>query len=149
MVHDFNNFPELTNSQMDLYYWKSPHKQITEDFTAVVVKVHDGDTVTLRWNQRDFDFPIRFAQTNAPELSEPKGREVQQWLENILLNQIVDIQINPQNRVDKWGRLLGTVIHNGIDMSQMSMDLGMATPFASRNEMKLQNINQVIPEVKF
>ena len=37
MVHDFKAFPELTNSQMDLYYWDSPHKQITDDFDAVVV----------------------------------------------------------------------------------------------------------------
>ena len=39
MAHDFKLFPELTNAQMDLYYFESPHRQITEDFIGKVVKV--------------------------------------------------------------------------------------------------------------
>lgn len=145
MPHDFKRFPELANSQMDFYYWSSPHKQIVADFRAKVVKVHDGDTITLRTNFRDFDFPLRFLDTNAPELSEEKGRDVQQWLESILLNQDVDILIDPKQRVGKWGRLLGTVIHQGIDINQLSIMMGHATTFEARKEGKILSLSEMIP----
>ena len=67
--HDYKNYPELTNSQLSEFGFSSPHKQITEDFTAEVVKVHDGDTVTLRTDFRDFDFPLRLAGVDSPEMN--------------------------------------------------------------------------------
>jgi len=73
MAHDFKRFPELTNRQMNLYYFESPHKQITQDFVAKVVKVTDGDTIRVKWEDRDFDFPIRFIDIAAPELDEIGG----------------------------------------------------------------------------
>ena len=63
MAHDFKLFPELTNRQMQEYYFQSPHKQITENFAAKVVKVTDGDTIRVEVDFRDFDFPIRIAET--------------------------------------------------------------------------------------
>ena len=123
MVHDFKLFPELTNNQMDLYYFESPHKQITEDFTAKVVKVHDGDTVTLRTNFRDFDFPIRFVNIASPELDEIGGKDSQSWLEKKLLNQEVDIVMS-KSRVEKWGRLLGRVFFEGQDVGEESIEMG-------------------------
>src|SRR3990167_7651666 len=100
MAHDFVKFPELTDSQMAIYYFESPHKQIFDDFTAEVIKVHDGDTITMRWTERDFDFPVRFINIAAPELKEDGGKESQAWLEKMLLGNQVDIKINPENRVD-------------------------------------------------
>jgi endonuclease YncB( thermonuclease family) len=132
MVHDFKTFPELTNSQMELYYFDSPHKQITEDFIAKVTKVHDGDTITLKCNFRDFEFPLRLARINAPELSEG-GKESKSWLEEQLLNEEVNIIINPKNRVEKWGRLLGDVISKGMSMSDLSLTTGHAVTFGDLN----------------
>ena len=51
--HDYKAFPELSNTQMQELQFTSPHVQITEDFTAIVVKVHDGDTITLQTDFRD------------------------------------------------------------------------------------------------
>ena len=133
MAHDFIKFPELTNSQMDFYYFDSPHKQIFENFTAQVVKVHDGDTITLRWKDRDFDFPLRFIHIAAPELREPRGKESQSWLESKILNQKVDIIINPDLRVEKWGRLLGYVMLGGVDMGNESIRNGQSVPWGERN----------------
>ena len=136
MPHDFNAFPELTNNQMDFYYHESPHKQITEDFTAKVVKVHDGDTITVRWKERNFDFPIRFANIAAPELSEEGGHEAQSWLEEILLGEEVFIKLSKQ-RVEKWGRILGTVIHQGQDIAEQEIWMGLAKPWEQRNDGKI------------
>ncbi len=136
MPHDFKNWPELTNGQMQIYYFESPHKQIFEDFNCTVIRVHDGDTITVRWDERDFDFPIRFADTAAPELNEDGGHETQAWLENIILGEEVTIQVDPK-RVEKWGRLLGAVIHQGIDVGQQEIMMGFATTWENRDQGKI------------
>ena len=141
MAHDFNRFPELTNSQMELYYFESPHKQILEDFRAEVVKVHDGDTVTVRWNERDFDFPVRFLDINAKEMSEG-GEEAKQYLIGVIEGEEVELKIDSKQRVGKYGRLLARVISMGMDIGEMIKNLGLATSFENRNEGKIPDLNK-------
>lgn len=139
MPHDFERYPELTNNQMQFYYLESPHRQITESFQAKVVKVHDGDTITVRWNQRDFDFPVRFSNIQAPELNESGGHEAQEWLESRILGEEIDIIIDPKNRVGKWGRILGSILHTGIDVGQEEVFWGLAKPWDQRDEGKIKD----------
>lgn len=139
MVWDFNDRPELPTSMMDIYYFSSPHKQIFEDFDAEIVKVIDGDTVTLRTKFRDFDFPLRFHGTNAKELGEG-GEAAADYLERILDGEQVRIGIDPTNRVGKWGRLLGIVFHRGINMNNVMIQQGKSTTFDNRNEGKIPDI---------
>mgnify|MGYP001592965776 CR=1 FL=1 len=144
--HDFKNFPELTNEQMDIYYFQSPHKQILNNFRATVVKVHDGDTISVRWHERDFAFPVRFLNIAAPELNESGGEDSQSWLEAQLLNEEVDILIDPDNRVEKWGRLLGKVLSRGMDMGELSTLAGKSVPWDKRAEAKLPEISGTLRE---
>lgn len=157
MAHDFKSFPELTNSQMDFYYFESPHKQIFEDFNARVISVHDGDTIKVRWSQRDFDFPIRFSNVSVRELVEKESRDTsfqlsidgktaQAWLENKLLGEDITVLIDKNNRVEKFGRLLGRIVFNGIDIGEEEINQGIAVPWANRNDGKWIN---PIPEVKW
>ncbi len=150
MLHDFKNYPELTNAQMDEFYFASPHKQIFEDFDAKVVSVHDADTITLLWKERDFKFPIRISNISARELEETPNRDTsyqlsadgktaQQWLENLVLGKMVTIRINSENRVDKWGRLLGQVELLKIDVGEEGINLGMVTTWEFRNDGKIQD----------
>ena len=97
----------------------------------MVVKVHDGDTATVRWSERDFDFPIRFADIAAPELNEEGGHEAQSWLEKRILGKTVDVILAPR-RVEKWGRILGTIIHDGLDVAQEEIQRGLATTWEDR-----------------
>lgn len=129
MTHDFKLFPELTNNQMQFYYFDSPHKQITEDFFAKVVKVTDGDTIRVEWLERDFDFPIRLARIQAAEIDTIDGRRSQKFLEKELLGEEVLVQINPRNRTGKWGRIIGDIIHAGSNVNDMSMDFRYAERF--------------------
>ena len=142
MEHDFVKFPELTDSQMGEFYFDSPHKQIVEDFRATVVKVHDGDTITLRWAERDFDFPVRFLNIAAPELNQQGGKESKDWLEGKLLGNEVDIQIDLNNRVEKWGRLLGKIQFRGMDTGEMSMMAGQSKSWEMRNDGKMPDFNK-------
>ena len=125
---DFKRFPELTNSQMAIYYFESPHKQITEGLMAKVVKVTDGDTIRVETNFRDFDFPVRLSKIQAAELNEG-GEESKNWLEERILGEEVYIKVNPNNRVGKWGRILGEIFHGGVSMNDLSMQVGHSVPF--------------------
>lgn len=137
MAHDFKNFPELTNSQMEIYYFESPHKQITSDFDAKVVKVIDGDTIRVFWEERDFDFPVRLLDIDAPEIDTPRGVKSQKWLEDLILGKDILVQIDEKQRVDKWGRLLGKIISEGLPINELSMLLGFSIPFERREENAL------------
>lgn len=140
MAHDFKNFPELSNSQMEMYYFQSPHIQITADFRAKVEKVVDGDTIRVSCDFRDFTFPIRFLDTNAPEMNEG-GEESKSWLKNQIEKEEVEILIDKTNRVGKYGRLLGIIFHNGLNINEQSIRAGMATTFENRKE-------GIVPELK-
>ncbi len=132
MSHDFKLWPELTNNQMQIYYFQSPHKQITEDFRGKVVKITDGDTIHVKWRERDKPIVVRFINTAAPELDEGGGLESRTWLASQILGEDVNILINPNNRVEKWGRILGEIIHLGMNINQMSIDTGHAIPWSER-----------------
>lgn len=128
MAHDFKTQPELSNSQMQFYYWTSPFRQITESFDAKCVKVTDGDSIRVKTNFRDFDFPIRFARINAPELN-AGGRESGNWLRSQILNENIRVEINPDNRTGKFGRIIGEVNHRGINMNEASLRGGFSNDF--------------------
>lgn len=140
--HDYKAFPELTNSQLEQLQFSSPHKQILEDFEAVVVKVHDGDTITLNTSFRDFDFPLRFLDIDAPEMN-AGGEVARDWLDSRLLNTKVLIMIDRNNRVGKYGRLLGRVMHRGMDTGQEMLHLGLVKPFGSKNEGEPKSLVQL------
>ncbi len=125
---DFDKFPELTNAQLAIYYWESPHKQITESFMAKVVKVTDGDSIRVETDFRDFDFPVRFSLIDAPELNEG-GEESKNWLEELILGEEVYIKVDPDNRIGKWGRILGEVFLDGVSINYESLNNRFSVPF--------------------
>lgn len=142
MTHDFVKFPELRKAQLEEMQFESPHKQITEDFTATVVKVIDGDTVTLMAGFRDFTFPLRLLDIDAPEMN-AGGEEARDWLRARIEGQEVDIEIEKGNRVDKYGRLLGRIIHSGMDVGEEELRLGLVKPFTARREGELPNLDKM------
>ena len=139
--HDYKNFPELTNKEIQEFGFTSPHVQITEDFRAHVVKVHDGDTVTLRTTFRDFDFPLRFLDIDSDELSEG-GEEQREWLKNKIEGQEVDVLIKKDNRVGKYGRLLGSIISNGMNIGEEEIRQGLAKPFGRKKEGEVNKMEK-------
>ena len=140
--HDYKKFPELTNTQLQEFQFTSPHKQITEDFEAHVVKVHDGDTITLRTTFRDFDFPLRFKDIDAPEMN-AGGEIARDWLIEQIEGQDVQIKIDRKTRVGKYGRLLGKVISKGLDMGEAEIRLGYAVKFGSKLEYSPPPVDKI------
>ena len=130
MAHDFKLFPELTNSQMQFYYFESPHRQITEDFWGEVVDVHDGDTIKVKWNEREKPIVVRLLGIAAAELDEIGGKESQSWLEEQILGEYIQVAIDPRLRVGKWGRILGNIISFGQNINMASIENGKSVVFA-------------------
>ena len=133
MAHDFKRFPELTNSQMQFYYFDSPHQQITEDFDCRVERVIDGDTIIVSTPFRDFSFPVRMLDINAPEMNEG-GKESKNWLKEQIEGLEIVVEVTPTQRVGKYGRLLGKIIANGMDIGQESLNLGFSKVFGSADD---------------
>ncbi len=140
--HDYKKFPELSNRQLEENPFDSPHKQITQDFDAECVRVHDGDTITLRTGFRNFDFPLRFLGIDAPEMN-AGGEKARDWLRNRILGKTVKIMINIKNRVDKYGRLLGRVFHGGLDVGDEMLRMRIVTTFENRREAQLPNLDKM------
>jgi endonuclease YncB( thermonuclease family) len=131
--HDFENYPELTNAQLEVLRFLSPHAQIEEDFIAVVERVHDGDTITIVTPTRDFSFPLRLLDIDAPELN-AGGAVSGDWLRDRVLGKTVNVLIDAADRVDKYGRLLGRVLVDGLNVGEEMLHLGLAVPFGLKNE---------------
>ena len=131
MAWNFKDFPELPNSVFNRYYFDSPHKQIVRDFEGVVTKVSDGDTFRVATEFRDFDTVVRMAGVDAPEMSEG-GVESREWLSQQIEGRRIDVIVDRSNRVDKWGRILGSPLQNGTDVKRLSLLLGMTVPFDER-----------------
>ena len=132
--HNFKAFPELSNPQMEKFYYQSPHKQITEDFIARVVKVTDGDTIRVNCDFRDFNFPVRLSNIQAPEMKEKGGKESQSWLENQILGKEVTVEMT-EERIEKWGRLLANISLMGMSINQASVDNGHSIPWAEQENL--------------
>ena len=144
MARNWKDFPELRNNELAMLYFESPHKQIFEDFDCKVVKVHDGDTITVRAEFRDFDFPIRMIGIDAIELKDEGGKEAQEWLEDQLLDEDIRILIDPRQRIGKWGRLLGIVTHMGLNINELSMNVGNAVPFNERHRGQTPDLDKML-----
>jgi len=143
--HDFVNYPELTNKELAEIGFMSPFPQITNNFIGVVEKVHDGDTVTLSCDFRDFVFPLRFLSVDAPELNTGiPGEESRDWLAGQVEGEEVEVLINPMNRVEKYGRLLGDLKVAGIPIGESMVQLGFALPFGRRREGDLPSVDKLL-----
>ena len=143
MAHDFKKFPELRNSQLDIYYFESPHKQIFEDFEARVIKVIDGDTIRVEREFRDFDFPVRLLGIVAQETTANKGQESLDWLAGQILGKEITVEMDKFDRVGKFGRLLGTIILNGMNINQLSIDTKHAVVFDEIPEPFLPSLENI------
>ncbi|MDP3498162.1 MAG: thermonuclease family protein [Candidatus Nitrotoga sp.] len=91
------------------------------DFIGKVVKVADGDTVTvLRDNEQ---IKIRLAGIDAPEKAQPFGNVARQSMSEMLFGK--KVRVVEQGR-DRYGRTIGRVYQGDVDVSAEQIKQGMA-----------------------
>jgi endonuclease YncB( thermonuclease family) len=95
---------------------------LAETLLGEVVSIHDGDTVTLITDNNQ-KIKVRLAQIDAPEIAQNYGEQSKQYLSNLVLNKRVTVETET---IDKYGRTVGTLILNGVDVNAQQVKVGMA-----------------------
>ena len=91
-----------------------------EELTGQVIKVNDGDTLTLRIaGQRPVK--VRLAGIDAPEYDQPYGKTARRELAAIVSGQIVRVNTHSH---DDYGRIVGTVTLSGQDIEAVLVERG-------------------------
>jgi endonuclease YncB( thermonuclease family) len=90
--------------------------------TGKVVGVHDGDTATvLDANKTQYKF--RFNGIDAPELKMDFGQKAKQHLSDLIFGKEVTVVYN---KVDKYGRFVGTIFVGGVNANLEQIRAGLA-----------------------
>lgn len=95
------------------------------DLTGRVIKVYDGDTITIIDSAKN-QHRIRLAQIDAPERNQPWGTKSRNNLNGILSGNNVTVKVHGK---DNYGRVIGTVFLNGIDLCKEQVKSGNAWVF--------------------
>jgi endonuclease YncB( thermonuclease family) len=87
-----------------------------------VVHVADGDTITIL-DASNTQHKIRLQGIDAPEKAQAFGQKSKQSLYQMIHNKQVTIEFRKK---DKYGRTVGKVVFNGLDVCLEQIKLGMA-----------------------
>jgi len=86
-----------------------------ETITGKVVKVADGDTITILADRQQTR--VRLANIDTPEKKQPWGRKAKQALADLVAGEWVEVEVLD---VDRYGRTIGLVL---VDGHQVNRDL--------------------------
>ena len=104
---------------------------VAGDFAGRVVRVHDGDTLTVLVDQRQIR--VRLVDIDAPELGQAFGRRSRDSLAGMCTGVVVTIA---EAGRDRYGRMLDRVTCRGADANAEQVRRGMAwvyVQYAPRN----------------
>lgn len=101
--------PKFIPSTVTITVPKPQNETVSEPLKSgfVVVSVHDGDTIKVR-SDSDGVLRIRLACIDAPELSQPGGRESRDYLKGLLLDGGNRVKLNIVSQ-DRYGRTVAEV----------------------------------------
>ena len=134
------NKAEYTREDLEAITLKTAG-DITYDFTeAKVVKVYDGDTITIAaWFNGGFKkFNVRLYGVDCAELRGPdkeRALDTREFVSDMVLNKIIRIEVlnnkkfNGKKMTEKYGRLLANVWIDGQNLSELLYDNGHAVRY--------------------
>ena len=103
---------------------------------ALVIKVYDGDTITIGFYYGDVVKPyrmsVRLLGIDTPEMKgscpeeKAKAKLAQQFLSSKLLGNMVELR---DVALEKYGRLLANVYCDGVNMNQLMIDNNHAVAY--------------------
>lgn len=95
---------------------------------AIVTSVHDGDTLSVKFN---IEANIRLIENWSPELSKPGGKESLENLTKLCpVGSKVMVKVPLYDNLSKsftFGRIVGRVYKDGLDLSELQVSQGFAT----------------------
>ena len=108
-----------------LFFGLLSHAQ-TGELQGKVIRVADGDTLTILIEPIKLDMPVRLAGVDAPEKHMAFGQASKQSLSDLAYGRQVLVE---WNKKDKYGRIVGKVIIDGQDINIVQVQRGMAWHF--------------------
>lgn len=93
-----------------------------DDLKGRVVGIADGDTLTILTSDHS-QYKIRLAGIDAPEKKQDYGQDSKQALSDCAYDKMATID---GNKKDRYGRVVGKVIVDGIDCNLRQIKLGLA-----------------------
>lgn len=100
--------------------------------TGKVVAIADGDTLTLLTPERQ-QVKVRLAEIDTPERAQPYGTRARQALSDLAFGKQATIQSHEK---DRYGRVVGRVFVNGLDVNRELVSLGAAWVYRRYNHDK-------------
>jgi endonuclease YncB( thermonuclease family) len=93
-----------------------------EELRGKVVGISDGDTITILLNNNQ-NVRVRLAQIDAPEKHQDFGQRSKESLSEMIYLKDVKVKIWD---MDRYGRIVGQIFYNGIDINLEQVKRGMA-----------------------
>ncbi|MDH1587993.1 MULTISPECIES: thermonuclease family protein [Stutzerimonas] len=97
-----------------------------------VVAIADGDTLTLLTADRQ-QVKVRLAEIDTPERAQPYGTRARQALSDLAFGKQATIESHEK---DRYGRTVGRVYVNGVDVNRELVSLGAAWVYRQYNRDK-------------
>jgi len=103
-------------------------------YEAIVTGVYDGDSITLKCDlgyKITYEIKVRLYGIDTPELrgsSREKGLEARDFLRELILDKKI-IFHSIKDRKGKYGRYLGIIYLDDININDLLLDKGFAEPY--------------------
>lgn len=147
------------NNLMDIDIDKVPNIIYqNQKIPARVVSVYDGDTITVIYliEHTPIKTKVRLMGIDTPEIKAAKDKLPEEkqagiickdYLSKMLFNRLITLEIIG---LDKYGRLLGNVVVDEIDISKLMIRQGYAKPYdgTTKCEWTLDQLNKIISSQK-
>ena len=118
---------EKLSSQSTVSVHNIPSKYCSGDsrcFTGTVSKIIDGDTIIVDGQS------VRFALASTPELNEPIGMAAKEFVKEICpVGSKVKVDEDDGQTQGSYGRIIGVVYCDGVNLNQAVMDEGFGNLF--------------------
>jgi len=108
-----------------------------------VVEVTDGDTLKLSSGKT-----FRLYGVNAPEAKEPFFEEAKAFSQNLVLNKEVSFEQEEKYKEDKFGRMLGYVFINGVNLNLELVRNGLARVVLYEKRAKIKYQDELLSAQK-
>lgn len=101
-------------------------------YSVTINRIIDGDTVVARLDLGlgiNITQNVRLVGIDAPELHTDEGKAARAWLCDHILYRVVNMDIDNHHSHDKYGRLLGVILVDKLNINQEMIRLGYAVAY--------------------
>lgn len=121
----------------------TPIPTISPIQNPTVVEVTDGDTMKLSTGQT-----FRLYGVNSPEVKEPYFEEAKAFTQNLVLNKEISFEQEENYKEDKFGRMLGYVFVDGVNLNLELVRNGLARVVLYEKRAKIKYQDELLSAEK-